>query len=105
VFGSDPDICTEQGTSIADRIRTSCLTLLFVLQTAVSAPSTAGVLEEVAIPRAGEPLIVPVTVEGQTYSFVVDTGTSQSVFDASLCRLLGKKIYLPSAPGLRQTAP
>jgi hypothetical protein len=48
------------------------------------------VLETFAIDREGGPILIPVTIQGKAYPFVVDTGASLSTFDLRLRPLLGK---------------
>src|ERR1700722_574523 len=40
----------------------------------------------------GEPLIVPVTINGNQYSFIVDTGCTCTIFDNSLRHLMGPAV-------------
>ncbi len=44
------------------------------------------------ISRYGDPILVPVTVGGKEYLFVLDTGATTTVFDRSLRPLLGKPL-------------
>jgi hypothetical protein len=56
-------------------------------------PPTA--LQPVRFPIAtedGAPLIVPVTIQGKQYSFVLDTGASTSLYDRSLRPLMGERL-------------
>ena len=53
------------------------------------------VIESFAVRANGDDLLIPVTVAGHEYQFILDTGTSMSIFDTSLKSLLvptGKKI-------------
>jgi hypothetical protein len=45
--------------------------------------------EEFVVARDGAPILVPVTIRGKTYPFVLDTGSSKTVYDKSLRPLLG----------------
>jgi hypothetical protein len=55
-----------------------------------AAPPEGAVLETFAIDREGGPFLVPVTIQGKTYPFVLDTGSSCAIFDQKLRPLLGK---------------
>jgi hypothetical protein len=73
--------------------RLSCLAVLLLvpaLAAAAAAPPQADVREVFDIGRDVGPIIVPVTIRGKAYPFVVDTGANGSVFDESLRPLLGK---------------
>jgi hypothetical protein len=85
--------------------RLACLACLVVLGPlgAASAPPRTTVLEEFVICREGGPLIVPVTIRGKSYPFVVDTGMTFTAFDLSLRPLMGeaageKTLSSPSGP-------
>lgn len=54
------------------------------------AETPSNVLEEFTIPI--ETPLLPVTLGDKTYSFVLDTGASVSVFDSSLVTLLGNPV-------------
>jgi hypothetical protein len=72
--------------------RLSWLALLFVcpnLILAAAPPPGEEVLEEFKFDREG-PIIVPVTIRGKSYPFIVDTGCSGTVFDEELRPLLGR---------------
>jgi hypothetical protein len=71
------------------------LTLLFVSAprvTAAAPPSDKKVLERFAVHGDGDWLIVPVTIEGKTYPFVLDTGCTCSIFDTSFRSLMGPRM-------------
>jgi hypothetical protein len=73
--------------------RLSCLVFLLALPEmglAVAPPSLGNVLEEFAFSREGGPIIVPVTIRGKSYPFIVDTGCTVSVLDESLRPMLGR---------------
>jgi hypothetical protein len=75
--------------------RLSCLVVLLAVPEVVlaAAPPPAPPLpEEFEFGWDGGPIIVPVKIKGKKYPFVVDTGCSISVFDASLRSLLGKPV-------------
>lgn len=55
-----------------------------------SAAESADLLDEFAIGKHGRPIIVPVTIDGKTLLFAVDTGSAISVFDTSLKPKLGE---------------
>ncbi len=46
-------------------------------------------LEQFAILQDGGPLLVPVTIQGKTHSFILDTGASCTAYDKALAPLLG----------------
>jgi hypothetical protein len=50
----------------------------------------AGVLERFEVLGDGDGLLVPVTIRGKTYRFLVDTGASTTMYDLSLRGLLGQ---------------
>jgi hypothetical protein len=78
----------------------ACLTVLvgaLFIGAALSQPPplpvvSDAVLERFAVACAGDPLIVPVTIQGKAYPFVVDTGCSKTVYDTSLKSLLGPAV-------------
>jgi len=55
-----------------------------------SATKPADTLEEFAIGKHGRPIVVPVRLDDENYSFAVDTGSAISIFDTSLKSKLGK---------------
>src|SRR5262245_1784866 len=62
-------------------------------------------LEGFAISREVEPIVIPVTIAGKSYPFLVDTGSTYTVFDTSLASLLGEEIERRSVltpAGLRE---
>ncbi len=73
------------------RVRLSCLAALLTLAAGApaAAPPAGDVLEEFEVCREGGPLIVPVTIGGKSYPFLVDTGATASTFDLSLRPLMG----------------
>jgi PDZ domain/Aspartyl protease len=50
------------------------------------------IIEQFDVAKAGDVILLPVTFKGNTYSFLLDTGTAITVFDASLESLLGPVI-------------
>jgi hypothetical protein len=52
-------------------------------------PRGGEVLESFPVPGDGDLLIVPVTIQGKQYPFIVDTGASLTVYDTTLLPLLG----------------
>jgi hypothetical protein len=58
------------------------------------------VLERFTVACAGDPLIVPVTLQGKTYPFVLDTGASVTMYDTSLKPLLGSPVGRTKVQGL-----
>jgi len=56
-----------------------------------------GILAEFNIEKGERYILVPVRVQEREYSFVLDTGASLCVFDASLRKLLGKPIQVREA--------
>lgn len=56
------------------------------------------VLESFDIPTDGYPLLVPVTIGGKTYRFMIATGTTSNVFDRKLRPLLGAAGGIKNAP-------
>ncbi len=75
-------------------VRLSCLAALLTLPLSVSAaaPPMANVLAEFVVARDGEPIVIPVTIQGKSYPFLVDTGATRSYFDQKLRPLLGKGV-------------
>ena|GEM_PF-1109105 len=70
------------------RFRAGLLAAVLVL-TAVAgswANQDPSILAEFDVHNDGDWLIIPVTVHGKTYQFVVDTGCSQTVIDSTLTR-------------------
>ncbi len=75
------------------------LLVLLLVGTAASQPLAAhdvtdGVaseprVAEFAVGRDGRPLLIPVSLDGQDYQFIVDTGAGKSTFDRSLKAKLG----------------
>jgi membrane-associated protease RseP (regulator of RpoE activity) len=57
-------------------------------------PQAATVIAEFDVGRRGEPLVVPVTIEGfeRPLNMLVDTGSHRTFFDYGLCAKLGKSI-------------
>ena len=66
----------------------SCLAILLGL----TAKPPDDELEGFAISREVEPIVIPVTIAGKSYPFLVDTGSTYTVFDTSLAPLLGEEI-------------
>ncbi|QDU05489.1 Retroviral aspartyl protease [Gimesia chilikensis] len=68
------------------------------------APNRAAL--EYPVGKFGRPLLIPVTLNGRTISFLVDTGSSKSVFDKSLKAELGQPLEqnLIRTPGGRVSA-
>jgi hypothetical protein len=50
------------------------------------------VIARFSVANDGDLLLVPVQVGGKCYSFWLDTGTTVTIYDSSLCHLLGKPI-------------
>ncbi|MCD4823081.1 MAG: aspartyl protease family protein [Phycisphaerae bacterium] len=48
------------------------------------------VIERFKLSAGGAPIVVPVTIGGKTYSFLLDTGSARTTFDESLRPLLGE---------------
>jgi hypothetical protein len=66
--------------------------LLLLLGLTAPTSSFAGeVLAEFDIGKDAAAVIIPVTIRGRSYPFLVDTGSTYSVFDTSLRPLLGEK--------------
>ena len=55
-------------------------------------PRDGNVLAEFEVAKDGDYLLLPVTIQGKTYSFVVDTGATHHVFDVTLRPLLGEPL-------------
>jgi hypothetical protein len=51
-----------------------------------------GLPQQFRVATGGDPLIVPVTILGKQYSFVVDTGCSHTLYDTSMKHLLGPRV-------------
>ena len=66
--------------------------LTLVLAAPAVATMPADELETFSIGRNVEPIIIPVTIGDHSYPFLVDTGSTSSVFDVSLSPLLGDQI-------------
>jgi hypothetical protein len=93
---------------MADHIRVLCLVLLLpLLPLASASPAGDDVLEEFDIGRDAGPIVVPVTIQGKRYPFVVDTASSHSVFDTSLRPCLCNPVkaqHILTPAGLKQFA-
>jgi hypothetical protein len=48
------------------------------------APAAAEILERFEVPRGGDGLLLPVTLRGKKYLFLLDTGSTLNVYDRSL---------------------
>jgi hypothetical protein len=67
--------------------RLACVAFLFLLPEAalgVAPPHEEGVLEEFPFDNDGGEIIVPLTLKGKSYPFLLDTGSTMSIFDDSL---------------------
>jgi len=53
---------------------------------------TSDVIEEFTVGKEGRPLILPVQLLGHTYHFLVDTGSSRTVYDSRFRDVLGAPI-------------
>lgn len=53
------------------------------------------VLAEFKIEGGAKPILLPVTFDGKEYDFILDTGATTTVFDASLKDKLGKRFLWP----------
>ena len=63
----------------------SCLVFLVVFPALTRGQETTNdELESFSIGKGAEAIIIPVTVGGKSYSFLVDSGASYSVFDSTL---------------------
>jgi hypothetical protein len=74
--------------------RLSCLAVLLgflELVPAAAPPAPGDVLEEFTFDKEG-PVILPVTIQGKSYPFIVDTGCSLTVVDEEFRPLLGKSL-------------
>jgi hypothetical protein len=60
-------------------------------------PPVVNVLEEFKCGREAGPLVVPLTINGKSYPFLVDTGCTNSVFDDAFSPLLGEAVGSVSA--------
>jgi hypothetical protein len=54
------------------------------------------ILEQFDVHEDGDALLVPITIKGQTFSFLLDTGSSSTIFDMTLRGLLGKRAVVAS---------
>jgi hypothetical protein len=73
--------------------RLLCLIPLLCLTPTVRAaapPAAAEVLEQFATGRDGDPLVVPVTIQGRQYPFLLDTGAVYTVYDVFFLPMLGR---------------
>ncbi len=67
--------------------------LIFVVVWGVSArpaPAGAKLLAEFTVAKGGDPIVLPVTMQGKTYPFLLDTGANRTTFHKSLEPLLGE---------------
>jgi hypothetical protein len=71
---------------------------------AAAPPTSVEVLERFAVHGDGDFLIVPVTIKGKVYRFILDTGCSSTVYDSSLRPLLGPHIDRIEIKGAQSTA-
>jgi hypothetical protein len=62
-----------------------------------AAPPVVNVLEEFKCSGEVGPLVVPLTIKGKSYPFLVDTGCTGSVFDEALSPVLGEAVRSVSA--------
>ena len=53
-------------------------------------PVAPKLLARFEIPKDGQMIVLPVTMDGKSYPFLVDTGSAYNTFDESLVSLLGK---------------
>jgi hypothetical protein len=91
-----------QGCAVMKKTRQNCpfvltsLLLLFPAHTWAEEPSLKGlpknVIEEFEVAKYGDVLVVPITIQQRKYSFVLDTGSTVSVFDNSLRGMVGEKL-------------
>ncbi len=73
--------------------RVACLAFLLAFSTLAPAGHLPGdELEAFPISRAAEPIVVPVTIGDKSYPFLVDSGSTFTVFDTSLVSLLGDEV-------------
>jgi PDZ domain len=56
----------------------------------VAEPDAKLVLASFDVPKHGDFLVLPVTIDGQTYKFGVDTGATRTIFDISLRQHTGE---------------
>src|SRR5262245_48375474 len=83
------------------------LACLALLSLALSAAPPCDVLAEFDIGTDEGPIIVPVTIAGRSYPFLLDTGATYSGYDRSLKHLMGKQTHtekLLTPVGMVETA-
>jgi hypothetical protein len=66
--------------------------LLAPFPSAIAAEAADEGIAEFDVARGGDPIVVPVSVRGREYPFILDTGSSGWVFDDALRHLLGRAI-------------
>ena len=76
------------------RSSTKIFILMFVLLFAPRVICAESVLFEAKLEETMEAVLLPVTIEGKSYSFLFDTGSTFTVFDKSLEHLLGKPLQI-----------
>ena len=76
------------------RSSTKIFILMFVLLFAPRVICAESVLFEAKLEETMDAVLLPVTIEGKSYSFLFDTGSTFTVFDKSLEHLLGKPLQI-----------
>jgi predicted aspartyl protease len=76
------------------RSSTKIFILMFVLLFAPRVICAESVLFEANLEETMDAVLLPVTIEGKSYSFLFDTGSTFTVFDKSLEHLLGKPLQI-----------
>ena len=55
--------------------------------------------ETFAVAKGGEPILLPVEIDGEKFQFLLDSGTTHYVFDVSLRKHLGRSVGSATARG------
>jgi hypothetical protein len=71
---------------------------------AAGPPHDEAILERFTIAGDGDHLIVPVTIKGRSYPFILDTGCTWTIYDKSLRHLLGTRLEQVELKGAHSTA-
>jgi hypothetical protein len=85
-------VLTERPMRLAIGLLTLALAALPAWLPAEPPQTAIEVLERFTVAGDGDFLIVPVTLKGKQYPFLVDTGSSTVVYDISLRPLLGRRL-------------
>jgi len=70
--------------------KTVCVSAVTAVQVALCGAAAAQVVEEFDFAAQADFIFLPVAVRGQTFRFIVDTGSTRSIFNGRLRHLLGE---------------